>query len=112
MNDSPARHELLTASLDGRPIERVKMMRVELGPGQAAGRHFHPCPVVGIVLSGSIRFSIAGGPEKTLAPGDAFHEPAGTEIPHFDNASETEPATFLACYLLAPGEDRLIEMVG
>jgi len=111
MSQRPARHELLTARLDGEPVQRVTMMRVELAPGQAAGRHLHPCPVVGLVLSGSISFAVAGEPERLLAPGDAFHEPAGTEIPHFDNASESEPATFLACYLLPPGEDRLIEML-
>lgn len=110
-DSTPVRHELLTAPLAGESVERVKMLRVELAPGQAAGRHLHPCPVVGLVLSGSIRFQATGGPETTLTPGEAFHEPSGIEIPHFDNASETEPATFLACYLLAPGEDRLIEIL-
>lgn len=107
----PVRHELLTAPLAGESVERVKMLRVELAPGQAAGRHLHPCAVVGLVLTGSIRFQAAGEPETMLTPGQAFHEPPGIEIPHFDTASATEPAAFLACYLLAPGEDRLIEML-
>ena len=50
-------------------------------------------------------------PIRLLAAGDAFHEPAGVEIPHFDNASDAESAVFLACYLLPPGETRLIEML-
>jgi hypothetical protein len=47
----------------------------------------------------------------TLQAGDAFLEPANVRIPHFDNLSETEAAVFIACYLLPPGEDRLIEML-
>jgi hypothetical protein len=31
--------------------------------------------------------------------------------PPFDNAFTSEPASFLACYLLPPGETRLIEML-
>lgn len=108
----PMRSELMVAALAGEPIvDRVKMLRVELAPGQAAGRHLHPCPVVGLVLSGSIRFEAAGVSPRTLTPGDAFYEPAGVEVQHFDNASDTEPATFLACYLLSPDEDQLIEML-
>jgi quercetin dioxygenase-like cupin family protein len=92
-------------------VERVEMARVELAPGQPAGRHFHPCHVVGYVVSGVIRFQIAGDPETTLRAGDAFHEPADREIPHFDNASNEQPATFVAFYLMPPGEQRLIEML-
>jgi hypothetical protein len=33
-------------------------------------------------------------------------------IVRFDNASDTEPVAFVACYLLPAGEDRLIEMLG
>jgi hypothetical protein len=76
------RTELLTAALDGTPgVERVTVARVELAP------------------------------EMMVGPGDAFHEPAGAEISHFDNASDDEPVVFVACYLLAPGADRLIEML-
>jgi quercetin dioxygenase-like cupin family protein len=107
-----SREDLLTAGLDGRPaVERVQVARVELAPAQAAGRHFHPCPVVGCVLSGAIRVQIAGEPERILEAGDAFFEPANVEVPHFDNASEAEPAVFVACYLLPPGENRIIEML-
>jgi quercetin dioxygenase-like cupin family protein len=63
------------------------------------------------VLAGSIRFQVADGPATILQAGDAFHEPAGVEIPHFDNASEDGAAVFMACYLLPPGEDRVIEML-
>jgi quercetin dioxygenase-like cupin family protein len=107
-----SRESLLSAELASAPsVERVEVARVELAPGQPAGRHFHPCDVVGYVVSGSIHFEIAGGAGTMLGPGDAFHEPANQEIAHFDNASSEQSATFVACYLLPPGEQRLIEML-
>jgi quercetin dioxygenase-like cupin family protein len=106
------RVQLLDAALEERPeIGQVRGARIELAPGQAAGRHRHPCHVVGYVAAGAIRFQVEGEEEQILLTGDAFHEPAGTPIAHFDNVSEHEPATFVAFYLLAPGEDRLIEML-
>jgi hypothetical protein len=56
------------------------------------------------VSAGAIRFQVADGPVISLQAGDAFHEPANVRIPHFDNASDTEAAVFIACYLLPPGE--------
>jgi quercetin dioxygenase-like cupin family protein len=107
------RTALLEATLQpGTEIERVKVVRVELAPGQQAGLHLHPCPVVGWVIAGEIRFQVGEGPVVTLHPADAFFEPANVRIPHFDNSSQIETATFIACYLLAPDEGRLIEMLG
>ena len=106
------RESLLSAAIAGvTSVERIEVARVELAPSQAAGRHFHPCQVVGYVVSGTIRFQIAGEEEAILEAGSAFHEPAGREIAHFDNASDRLPATFVACYLLPPGEERHIEML-
>jgi quercetin dioxygenase-like cupin family protein len=106
------RRTLLNATLQaGTEIERVEVARVELAPAQPAGLHLHPCPVIGWIVAGVIRFQVADGPVVTLQAGDAFFEPANVRIPHFDNSSETEAAVFIACYLLAPGEHRLIEML-
>jgi quercetin dioxygenase-like cupin family protein len=108
----PARHELLEDRLDApATVDHVRMTRIELSPGQAAGRHRHPCPVFGYVLAGRIRFQLTGDSETILETGQAFHEPADVEVPHFDNASDDEAAVFVACYLLPPGEDRVIEML-
>jgi quercetin dioxygenase-like cupin family protein len=111
---SPAvRKALLEATLHAQTvIERIEVARVELAPAQPAGLHLHPCPVVGWVLAGVIQFQVADDPVVTLRAGDAFFEPANVRISHFDNSSETEAAVFIACYLLPPGEERLIEMLG
>lgn len=86
------RDDLLRVHL-GTPvaIDRVQITRIELAPGAPAGLHRHPFPVIGCVLGGAIRLQIEGRPEQILRTGEAFHEPAGTQIPHFDNASEIEP---------------------
>jgi quercetin dioxygenase-like cupin family protein len=112
MSADIVRVPLLDAALEARPeIGQVQSARIELAPGQEPGRHRHPCDVVGYVAAGRIRFQVEGEGEQTLRAGDAFHEPAGAPIAHFDNASADEPATFIAFYLLSPGEDTLIEML-
>jgi quercetin dioxygenase-like cupin family protein len=106
------RKALLTVVMDGvEPIERVEVKSITLTPAQRTGLHLHPCTVVGYVAKGTITFQIEGQPAKVLRQGDAFHEAIGTRILSFDNASETASATFIAFYLLGPGESRLIEML-
>lgn len=106
------REDLLTAILTGGGlIARVEIKRVELLPGQATGRHQHPCAVVGYVAAGSIKFQIDGEPIRRLQMGDAFFEPRDARIAHFDNDSADEPAVFIAFYLLDENEHRLIEML-
>jgi quercetin dioxygenase-like cupin family protein len=106
------RHDLLTAALGGsRQVDRVEIKRIDLAPGQVTGPHRHPCPVVGHILSGSIRFQIEGRPARTLRAGDAFLEPANLRIRNFDNASAKESASFVAYYLLAAEENDIIEML-
>ena len=106
------REDLLTAVLTrGGLTARVEIKRVELMPAQATGRHQHPCPVVGYVAAGSIKFQIDGEPIRRLQTGDAFFEPRDARINHFDNESADEPAVFIAFYLLDEHEHRLIEML-
>jgi quercetin dioxygenase-like cupin family protein len=106
------RQDLLEVPLDGTPaVERSRLTRIDLPPGAPTGAHRHPCDVIGYVLTGTIRFQLEGHPERLLHPGDAFHEPKGARMAHFDNVSDTESAAFLACYLLSPGVDEIIEML-
>jgi quercetin dioxygenase-like cupin family protein len=106
------RKALLTAALGrGRSVERVEIKRIELAPGQAAGLHQHPCPVVGYIVDGIIDFQIEGESAHRLTRGDAFFEPNRVRIAHFDNASRTDPAIFVAFYLLETADQELIEML-
>jgi quercetin dioxygenase-like cupin family protein len=106
------RKALLTAVVEGeRSIDRIEIKSITLAPSQRSGMHKHPCTVVGYVADGAISFQIEGRTPTLLKEGDAFHEPFDARIVHFDNASDTAPATFVAFYLLASGEERLIEML-
>jgi quercetin dioxygenase-like cupin family protein len=107
-----SRTDLLTATLEAdASIERVEIKRVDLAPGQVVPLHRHPCAVVGYIARGTIRFQIEGESERELHASVAFFEPKDTVIAHFDNVSESEPASFIAFYLLGAGESRLIEML-
>ncbi|PZS26646.1 MAG: hypothetical protein DLM59_17865 [Pseudonocardiales bacterium] len=109
---SPSREQLLDVELEGlAQVDRVVVVRVELAPGEIVARHRHPCPVVGWVLDGAICLGVADAPKRVVHAGEAFHEPANTVIAPVDNASDSGSASFVACYLLPPGEDRVIEML-
>jgi len=106
------RKALLTVVMNGiESIERVEVKSITLAPAQRTGLHLHPCIVVGYIAEGMISFQVEGQPAKILKQGDGFHEARGARILRFDNASETAPATFIAFYLLGPGESKLIEML-
>ena len=104
------RKELLCASLGTRTVSTVDVREIVFVPGQQTGRHSHPCPVLGYIAEGTAFMQIEGRELQSLPTGAAFHEPAGTVIARFDNASQTEPMKFIAYYLLTAGEP-LIEML-
>lgn len=62
------------------------------------GPHSHPCPVVGYVIEGSLRMQVKGGPETVCKAGESFYEaPGGTHLVSA-NASDKEPARFVAFF--------------
>ena len=64
-----------------RAIEGKEMTLavVELAPGSVVAEHRHPNEQLGIVLRGSLTFTI-GGERRTVGPGDTYNIPAG--VPH------------------------------
>jgi quercetin dioxygenase-like cupin family protein len=104
------RKHLLTAILGNRNVSSVDVREIRLEPGQLAGRHFHPCAVVGYIVGGTALYQIEGQATQTLPTGSAFYEPADTVIANFGNASQSAPMTFIAFYLL-DGEQDLIRML-
>jgi quercetin dioxygenase-like cupin family protein len=104
------RKHLLTALLGNRNVTSVDIRQIDFQPGQQTGRHLHPCTVVGYIVSGTASLQIEGQPTQTLPAGSAFHEPANSVIAAFDNASDSESMTFIACYLL-DGDQELIQLL-
>ena len=104
------RTELLNTIFTERTISSVKIMDIEFQPGQKGAYHKHPCPIVGYIVSGTCLFQVEGDSAKVIRTGEAFYEPAGIPIVHFDNHSLNEPLKFVAFYLLN-GENELIEIL-
>ncbi len=110
MNQSIERKELLKTVLPNGVFTSADVREIRLQPGQQSGRHLHPCAVLGYIVKGTATYQIEGEAEQILPAGSAFHEPAGAVIANFGNASDSEPMTFVAFYLLN-GEQELIQML-
>jgi quercetin dioxygenase-like cupin family protein len=113
MSDFPEviRKLLLSAEIGDRHITRVEVREIIFAPGQAAGRHRHPCPVICYIADGAALVQEEGGPVRHIRAGESVHESADAVITRFDNASSTQPMRFIAHYLLT-GDEPLIEMLG
>jgi len=103
--EKPSREDLLQAMLDHETVTTVDIKKVFIPKGLAAGKHLHPCPVVGYIVTGKVLFQVEGEEEKILDAGDAFYEPKNKTILHFDNASLEEALVFIAFYLKEAKED-------
>lgn len=95
---------LLSIDFPNRPVAQIEGGEFHFPPGQLALIHSHAAPVVGYVAKGTILYQVEGMPPQVLKTGDAFYEPAGPRIIHFDNASQTEEAVFLDFNLEQAGE--------
>jgi quercetin dioxygenase-like cupin family protein len=104
------RKELLKAVLHNAVFTSADVREIQLQPGQQSGRHLHPCAVLGYILKGTATYQMEGEAEQILRAGSAFHEAAGAIIANFGNASDSEPMTFVAFYLLN-GDQELIQML-
>src|ERR1700761_1578937 len=93
------------------PVALVKAARIRFAPGQPTGLHRHPISTCGVVTEGSFLFQTSTGQSRTLHVGDAFFEPAGENILHFDNASRDEPAEIVCFYLVDDSKTQPIEML-
>jgi quercetin dioxygenase-like cupin family protein len=60
------------------PGREVVQARVELGPGVASGRHWHPGEEIVYVLEGSLEYRVDGRRPVTLRAGDVLFIPART----------------------------------
>jgi quercetin dioxygenase-like cupin family protein len=110
--DQPiSRTVLLDARLrEVKPTARVEIREIRILPGHAAGPHVHNGPVVGSILDGSAVYQIEGQPASVLRPGDVFFEPEGEHIARFDAGDDG--VTFLAYFLLSPGQEARLDMLG
>lgn len=94
---------LLSKELVGISGKEVTMVKVEYLPGGASLPHRHDANVLVYVLEGSVIMQAEGQDPVTLMPGDTFSE-TPTDI-HLQsaNASQTQPAKFIAIVIKDKG---------
>lgn len=84
--------------LDGTHL-KASVVEVHYGPGESSPPHSHPCSVVGYVVEGTIRTQVKGEPEAIYKAGEAFYEAPNRIHEVSANASQTQPATFIAYFV-------------
>lgn len=97
------------------PIKRIPLQRfdvpgtlfetvigiAEIAPNVAIGRHTHPGPESGYVMTGSFELLIDGQAPRLLRVGDSYQVPSGAV---HDARSGPEGATVLATYIVQKGQ--------
>ena len=97
--------ERVTSVLDfPSPDGRVNAVRVDYEPGGYSGTHRHPAGAYVYVMEGSVLFGIDNHDPVLLKAGDSFYEPPGALHSISRNASEEQPASLIAFFILADGE--------
>jgi quercetin dioxygenase-like cupin family protein len=91
--------------MDGNHLV-VKVVEVNYGPGESSPAHSHPCPVIGYIAQGALRFQVKGEAETTYKTGESFYEAPNGVHAVSANASQTEPAKLIA-YFVCDHEGRL-----
>ena len=94
------RHDL---SAPGREVIQA---RVEIDPGVASPRHWHPGEEIVYVLEGSLEYQIEGKPPVTLKAGDVLFVPAGAV--HSAKNVGTGKGAELATYVVEKGKPLLV----
>jgi quercetin dioxygenase-like cupin family protein len=84
--------------LDGGHL-KTTIVEVTYGPGESSKPHSHPCPVVGYVVAGAIRTQVRGEAQAVYQAGESFYEPPNGVHQVSGNASDREPAKFLAYFI-------------
>ncbi|WP_414463572.1 cupin domain-containing protein [Hyphomicrobium sp. DY-1] len=94
---------LLSKDLKGIPGKEGALLLVQYPPGGSDPVHRHNASVFVYVLEGSVVMQVRGGKEVTLHNGQTFFE--GPDDIHIvgHNASQTEPAKFLAFFVKDKG---------
>jgi quercetin dioxygenase-like cupin family protein len=94
------RHDL---SVPGREVIQV---RVELAPGVAFGKHWHPGEEIIYVIEGSLQYQIEDKPPVNVKAGEVLFVPARTI--HAARNIGSVPGAELATYIVEKGQPVLV----
>lgn len=94
-------------SRDGLAVQAV---RVDYDPaGFTQGTHRHPAGAYVYVIAGSVMFGVDNREPVVLKAGESFYEPPGALHSVSRNASEEEPASLIAFFVLGEGESATVQ---
>ena len=95
--------ELFKSDLAESGGKEGRIILVEIAPGAAVGRHYHPGDAFAYTLEGSMVLVVDGKPPVTMKAGES-----GYVLPkqvHDDkNASQTAPVKFLVFFVVEKGQ--------
>jgi quercetin dioxygenase-like cupin family protein len=82
---------------------------VNYAPGAKSPAHHHAPSafIYAYVLSGAIRSQVGDEPAKVYRTGESFYEAPGSHHRISENASDTEPASLLAVFVVDAKDDPL-----
>jgi quercetin dioxygenase-like cupin family protein len=89
------------AGMPSAPLQEIRVLTAEVGPGQVTVHHTHRFPVTTYVLDGAMTFTLAGQDPVTVAAGQAFIEPPDTGVTG-ENPSASAPAHVVMFYVSDP----------
>lgn len=84
--------------LDGANL-KVRLLEVTYPPGATSTAHRHPCPVVGYMVSGTMKMQVSDGPLTEYRPGDTFVEMPTDVHRVAHNPSPDTPAVFTVAFV-------------
>lgn len=90
-------------ALPNVPDQRFSVVTVTYPPGGRSAAHTHDAFVFAYVLSGAVRSGVDDAPARVYTAGESWSESPGARHVVSENASETEPATFLVVFVAGPG---------
>jgi quercetin dioxygenase-like cupin family protein len=78
-------------------------------PGGKSPAHHHAASsfIYAYVLSGAVRSQVGNEPPKVYKPGESFYELPRSHHSISENASDSEPASLLAIFVVDSNEDTL-----
>ena len=88
------------------PGREVIQVRVELAPGVALGKHWHPGEEIIYMIEGSLQYQIEDKPPVTLNAGEVLFVPARTI--HAARNVGSVPGAELATYIVEKGKPLLV----
>ena len=89
--------------LPNAPGKRLSVITVTYPPGAKSAPHRHDAFVFAYVLSGRVRSRVDDGPVREYAAGQSWTETPNALHAVSENASATEPATFLVVFVAESG---------